>query len=99
MSLDMSGEEVVLIRVEGMHCHKCEVSLQRALGHLNGVREVEIDFNSKLASVVLDKQGASLDELVRAVTDAGYQVEGLTRAGSKDSQRQPQLIHTNCRGE
>jgi hypothetical protein len=28
---DVSGDQFALIKIEGMHCHKCEEAIQRAL--------------------------------------------------------------------
>lgn len=79
MSTDVSRDQLVLIRVEGMHCHKCEQAIQKALGGLPGVHEVEVDFNSGQASVLFDRDAIGVKKLMDAVDDAGYHASGFTQ--------------------
>ena len=79
MVKDVSQDQFALIRIEGMHCHKCERALQRALLALTGVHEVEVDFASGQASVLYAAGTATMPELMRAVTDAGYRATGFTQ--------------------
>jgi uncharacterized protein len=69
----MAGHDhLVLLQIEGMHCHRCEQALQRALGAHPGVREVEVDFPSGQASVLHDPGAVTPAMLMKAVADAGY---------------------------
>src|SRR5437868_627433 len=38
------GDQFVMIKIEGMHCHRCEQSIKKSLGDIPGVHEVEVDF-------------------------------------------------------
>jgi copper chaperone CopZ len=69
----------VIIRIDGMHCHKCETAIQRSLTRLPGVHEVEVDFNSGQASVLYDHGQVTVKDLTDAVTEAGYHVAGFTQ--------------------
>jgi copper chaperone CopZ len=44
-----------------------------------GVHEVEVDFNSRQASVIFDKASVAIGQLTQSVTDAGYRVVGVTQ--------------------
>jgi len=79
MSADVSRDQLAVIRIEGMHCHKCEQAIQKALSGYAGVREVEVDFNSGQASVLFDRGSVSVNELMNAVNDAGYRATGFTQ--------------------
>ena len=79
MSTDVSRDQLALIRVEGMHCHKCELAIQKALSKLPGVHEVEVDFNSRQASVLYDPRAANVAQFMEQVRQAGYQPTGLTQ--------------------
>jgi copper chaperone CopZ len=72
MPEDVAGDHLAVIRIEGMHCHKCEQSIQKALASQPGVREVEVDFASGQASVLFDKNRISVHQLMQKVVDAGY---------------------------
>jgi copper chaperone CopZ len=79
MSADVSRDQLALIRIEGMHCHKCEHAIRKALTRHQGVHEVEVDFPSGQASVLYDRSTVTIRQLTEAVNDAGYRVVGFTQ--------------------
>jgi Cu+-exporting ATPase len=62
-----------------MHCHRCEAAIQKALAAHKGVREVEVDFNSKQASVLFIPGSVTIKQLMETVNDAGYRATGFTQ--------------------
>lgn len=78
MASDVGSDQLALIRIDGMHCHKCEQAIQKNLSRLQGVFEVEVDFASGQASVLFDRSLLGIDELTQAVADSGYEVAGFT---------------------
>jgi copper chaperone CopZ len=69
-------DHLVLIQIEGMHCHRCENAIQRALGSFPGVREVEVDFPSGQASVLHERGAVTVQQLMDSITEAGYKAKG-----------------------
>ena len=84
MAPDVSQDQLVLIKIDGMHCHKCERTIQQALASHAGVREVEVDFNSGQASVLFDRGTVTVNELMNAVNEAGYRATSFVQS---DTQR------------
>jgi len=78
MAIGAENDHLAIIRIEGMHCHKCETTIQKALSGNAGVHEVEVDFNSGQASVLFDHAMVKVDELIESVTTAGYRALGFT---------------------
>jgi Cu+-exporting ATPase len=76
---DVLNDQLVLIRIEGMHCHKCERTIQNALAALEGVHEVEVDFASGQASVLFDRDRISVKQLMDGVEAAGYRATGFSQ--------------------
>jgi copper chaperone CopZ len=76
-------DQLVLIRIEGMHCLKCEQSIKKALQRERGVHEVEVDFNSAQASVLFDQSATTVTKLTEIVGAVGYRVLGVTQADAK----------------
>lgn len=72
-------DQFVLIKIEGMHCHRCERTIQKALATHPGVHEVEVDFNSGQASILYDPAQVKVRQLVDSVADAGYRATGFTQ--------------------
>ena len=79
MASDVSRDQLALIRIEGMHCHKCEQAIRKALQKHPGVHEVEVDFASGQASVLFDRSTVGVSKLMQAVNDAGYHATGFTQ--------------------
>ena len=79
MSPDVARDQLAVIRIEGMHCHKCEQGIQNALARFAGVHEVEVDFNSGQASVLFDGESVTVKQLMEAVNGAGYRAAGFTQ--------------------
>lgn len=70
-----NGMEKVL-SVEGMMCAHCKMAVEKALGAVEGVSAAQVDLEAKTATVTLS--GSTADEtLVKAVTEAGYEVKGV----------------------
>jgi Cu+-exporting ATPase len=86
MSADVARDQLAVIRIEGMHCHKCEQTIQKALAEQPGVREVEVDFNSGQASVLFDRGSVSVSTLMEAVNTAGYRATGFTQGQADRAQ-------------
>ena len=83
MAPDVSQDQFVLIKIEGMHCHKCERTIQQALASHAGVREVEVDFNSGQASVLFDRGTVTVNELMNAVNEAGYRATSFVQGDNQ----------------
>jgi copper chaperone CopZ len=83
MAADVRNDQLVLIKIEGMHCHKCERAIQQALSSLSGVHEVEVDFASGQASVLFTKGQVTVQELLDAVNEAGYRSTGFTQSATE----------------
>src|SRR5688500_12120138 len=75
---DVGSDQLAIIRIDGMHCHKCEQTVQKALMQHPGVHEVEVDFNSAQASVLYDQNKVGVKTLADEITQAGYHVAGFT---------------------
>jgi len=65
------GTEVVL-KVDGMTCGHCVQHVTDALKGLKGVKKVAVSLEKGSATVVLDQGGATREELIKAVEEAGY---------------------------
>ena len=83
MAADVRSDRFVLIKIEGMHCHKCERTIQQALSVMPGVHEVEVDFASGQASVLFNKGEVTVRQLMDVVNDAGYRATGFTQSATE----------------
>lgn len=77
---DVRGDQFVLIRIDGMHCHKCEAAISKSLQRNPGVHEVEVDFASGQASVLFDITQVGVAQLMESVRTAGYKPTGFSQS-------------------
>ena len=62
-----------VIKVKGMSCQHCVMSVTKALGQLDGIKNVQVDLAKGEARFDNTKNTAS-DRIQKAIEDAGYQV-------------------------
>ena len=74
------NDQFVLIRIDGMHCHRCEQAIKKSLQRKPGVHEAEVDFASGQASILFDRTKVTVAELIEGVKEAGYKPVGFTKS-------------------
>ena len=62
-----------MIKVKGMSCQRCVMSVTKALGQLEGIKNVQIDLAKGEVRFDNTKSLASY-RIQKAITDAGYEV-------------------------
>jgi mercuric ion binding protein len=67
-----SAPRTVTLSLPTMDCAVCPITVKKALGKVEGVSRVEVDFAKRQAIVSFDNARTSAEALTRATTDAGY---------------------------
>ncbi len=67
------NKRTINFTVKGMHCGSCEMLIKDELEELSGVNDAEIDFKSGEGSVLLDLAINKPEDIVKAISNAGYQ--------------------------
>ena len=67
--------EKITLKVEGMSCGHCKAAVEKALKETNGVRDAEVNLTSKSVDVTYDHDRVDRAGLVKAIEDAGYDVQ------------------------
>ena len=71
-------DQLLIVRIEGMHCHRCQEKIKKFLQFVPGVHECEVDFPSAQASIIFDPAAVKVKELIEAITDLGYKAGNFT---------------------
>ncbi|MFQ5562181.1 MAG: heavy-metal-associated domain-containing protein [Parvularculaceae bacterium] len=58
--------------VENMTCAMCPITVKKAMSGVEGVRSVDVDFDTKTATVVYDPTVATAEAIAAASAGAGY---------------------------
>ena len=62
----------ITLSIAGMSCQGCANTVKGALAGVEGVRRADVSLEQKQARLVLEDAG-SVDDLVSAVQEAGYE--------------------------
>jgi Cu+-exporting ATPase len=75
------------IKVGGMVCASCVETIEAALRSLEGVVQVWVNLGTERAYVTYNAHLVSLEDMRRAIEDAGYQYLGLAGEGTLEQER------------
>jgi len=84
----------VIMPISGMTCASCANAVQRAIGKLNGVKEVSVNLATEKAKIIYDSSKVRMHEIKNAVLKAGYQaldVETEIQTDAEAQRRERQL--------
>lgn len=66
--------QTVVLKIEGMTCGGCVKSVTRVLTEVVGVQHAEVSLEKAQAEVTFDENKVSVDVLIDAIEEAGYDV-------------------------
>lgn len=73
-AIDHLKEKIMTtLKVKGMSCQHCVMSVTKALGKVEGVQNVQVDLENGEVRFENTKAVAT-DQIIKAITDAGYEV-------------------------
>lgn len=61
------------IKIEGMHCNHCKMSVEKVLKNIDGIVAVEVDLEKKQARIETNKE-VSMDIIKQAIEEEGFSV-------------------------
>ncbi len=74
-----AGEQTVTLNVKGMTCASCPYIVKQTCAGVDGVKDVDVSFRKKMATVTYDDQMCSAEKLASAVTEMGFPTKPATR--------------------
>ncbi len=72
VSAEASQFATAKFAVEKMTCATCPIAVSKAMKRVDGVKDVDVDFDSKTAVVTYDSSVANTDAIGKASTDVGF---------------------------
>ena len=66
--------EKVTLNIEGMTCAACSARVEKSLGKMDGVQDVNVNLLANKATVIIDNDKVTLKDLVDIVHKTGYEV-------------------------
>jgi Cu+-exporting ATPase len=62
------------IKIEGMHCATCSLTIEKALKSVEGITNAEVSLASNSAMVEYDPNKVGFKLIAKTVADSGYKV-------------------------
>lgn len=62
----------ITLKVEGMSCAACPATVKAALKRLSGIVNADVSYKEKKATVSYHEGKVTVEEMIKAVEDAGY---------------------------
>ena len=70
------SENIKTIRIEGMHCEHCKMTVEKALNGVQGITDVEVILDNKEAVIKYEKD-ISNDKIREVIEEAGFEVKEI----------------------
>ena len=67
-------QKTLTLSITGMSCNNCVQHVTHALEAMTGVSKTNVDLDAAKATVTIDPEMISLDDLAKAIHDAGYEM-------------------------
>jgi len=74
----MAKDVTAAIKISGMTCQACAVSVQKSLEKVKGVKRAEVSSDKGLATVVYDDAQANEQQLRDAINKTGFKAQPAT---------------------
>lgn len=68
----LAAERTATFAVENMTCSTCPLTIKVAVKKIDGVKDVQVKYERKTATVVFDDARTATDAIARAMNDAGF---------------------------
>ena len=70
--------KTITLQIDGMTCDGCISKLDAALGAVSSAAQVTVSLKPPQATVQIDADRVTINDLVQAVRSAGFNVTGFT---------------------
>ena len=61
------------LKIEGMHCSSCAMSIDMDLEDLKGVKEASTNYAKQVSEVEFDEDVVKVEDLIKSIKKTGYQ--------------------------
>ncbi|MGH2789245.1 MAG: heavy-metal-associated domain-containing protein [Actinomycetota bacterium] len=61
------------LRVKGMHCGSCAMSIDEELEELGGVTEAKTSYRKQVTEVAFDENRVNIEEIQKTIRKLGYE--------------------------
>lgn len=93
---DQAGEMKRQLKVSGMTCANCALTIEKGVGKLPGVKSATVNFASEKLNLELDPSVISEEEIITKIKDLGYGAQSEDGEGGKEQFKVSGMTCANC---
>lgn len=67
-----TNSQSVTLDMQNMTCPMCKFTIKKAIQGVDGVHDVNVDYDNKTTAVNFDPQKTNIETIINATTNAGY---------------------------
>ena len=67
-----AAEQSIILSVPGMNCPVCPITIKKSLQQVDGVKSVNVIYESKTAEISFDDKVTDIKSLMKATENVGY---------------------------
>jgi len=67
-----AAEQSVILSIPGMNCPVCPITIKKSLQQVDGVKSVNVSYESKTALISYDDKHTDIKSLLKATENVGY---------------------------
>lgn len=71
--------KTLILKVDGMHCSSCGLTVKTVLRLVRGVKNARVEFNAKKVMVSYDPRQVNEATLRRTISNSGFKIQSLKR--------------------
>lgn len=90
---ESEGMKIAVLNIEGMHCTSCAWLIEKSLKKLPWVEWVNVNFASEKARVKYDNTKVKIDDIEKAVHDAGYSAKLQVKWENESEKRKKEITY------
>jgi mercuric ion binding protein len=76
-AIAQAADRTTVFAIENMTCATCPLTVKTAIGRLDGVKKVDVDFDKKTATVLFDDDKVSEAAMSDASRNAGFPAKAV----------------------
>ena len=84
---ELNENREILLPIAGMTCASCVKAVERAIGKLEGIKEVSVNLATEKAKVVYDTSKVRISQIKDVVAKAGYKALEIETGEQTDNER------------
>ncbi len=75
LAYDDAETKTIKLKCTEMTCSGCKKKITKSINNLEGVKEVNVDLDTKIITVTFDESMTNAGKIVEAIAEAGYESE------------------------